>query len=87
LSGLSLLREATLESGRRTGLLFTIEGMPWDREMLGSIMEVEELTDGGVKPTTEAGTADGLVGSWLTCVSVADALDEAGTADIPEIWL
>ena len=57
--------------------------MPWDREMLGSTMEVERLTDGGVKPTenTEAGTADGLVGSWLTCISVVDALDEAGAAD------
>jgi hypothetical protein len=86
---LSLLREATLESGRTTGLLFTVEGMPWDTEMLGSIMEVEGLTDGGVKPReiTEAGTADGIVGSWLTCVSVADALDEAGTADTPNVWL
>jgi hypothetical protein len=52
-------------------------------------MEVEGLTDGGVKPReiTEAGTADGIVGSWLTCVSVADALDEAGTADTPNVWL
>jgi hypothetical protein len=86
---LSLLREATLESGRTTGLLFTIEGMPWDREMLGSTMKVEGLTDGGVKPTenTGAGTADGLVGNWLTCVSAVDALDEAGTADTPKVWL
>jgi hypothetical protein len=63
--------------------------MPWDKEMVGSIMEVDGLTDGGVKPTenTEAGTADGFVGSWLTCASVADALDEAGTADTPKVWL
>lgn len=60
------------------------------------MMEVEGLTGGGVKPTenAEAETADSLFGSWLTWVSVADALDEAldeaGTdnnVDAPKVWL
>lgn len=79
-----------LESGRTTGLLFTREGMPWDRDMLDSIIEVEGLTDGGVKPTEnmEADTDGSLFGSWLTDDSVANALDEVGTdidVDAPEV--
>jgi len=69
-----------VESGTATGLLFTKEGMPSDTSMEGSTVEIEGLTDGGVKPTenTEAEMEDSLFGIWLPDDSVTDVLNEAG---------
>ena len=51
--------------------------MPSDTSMEGSTVEIEGLTDGGVKPT-EVEMEESLFGSWLPDDSVTDVLDEAG---------
>jgi hypothetical protein len=48
--------------------------------MEDSTVEIEGLTDGGVKPTenTEVEMEDSLFGIWLPDDSVTDVLNEAG---------